>query len=380
MIIAALNESSSKETRVAITPNVVKHYTKLGFTVSCESKAGKASGFSEEEYQKAGATLVSDRKSLLQKVNVLVCVNEPSPEALIGLGQQALLIAPIDDDKDSELLKWCCKEKISVFSMNLIPRISRAQSMDSLSSQANLAGYRAVLEGVYHFNRAIPMMMTAAGMIHPAKVLVLGAGVAGLQAIATAKRLGAIVYAFDVRSAVKEQVESLGAEFIEVGGEQDSETSGGYASETTEEYKRLQAKLIDKYARQSDIVVTTALIPGKKAPLLITKDTVEQMKPGSIIVDLATARGGNCAFSQQDKVIKQGEITLVGYSNLAGFIPATASELYANNLVQLLTHLTTASPPNLSFDSEDEIVKQAMLCHEGIYLPFKKTVKEKQND
>lgn len=256
--------------------------------------------------------------------------------------------------------------------MNLIPRISRAQSMDSLSSQANLAGYRAVLEGVAHFNRAIPMMMTAAGMIHPAKVLILGAGVAGLQAIATAKRLGAVVYAFDVRRAAKEQVESLGAEFIEVSTNEDSETSGGYAREMSDEYKKQQAELIHQYAKQADIVVTTALIPGRPAPVLITKETVNQMKPGSVIVDIATSRGGNCELSQRDEVIHHQGVTLVGYSNLAGFIPATASELYANNVINLLKLLVT-SPDALTFNAEDDIVKQATLTHEGRYLPFQTT-------
>nr|WP_232220476.1 NAD(P) transhydrogenase subunit alpha [Legionella tunisiensis] len=291
-----------------------------------------------------------------------------------GLPAASLLIGPLDNEQEGKLLTWCCQEKVSAFSMNLIPRISRAQSMDSLSSQANLAGYRAVLEGVNHFNRAIPMMMTAAGMIHPAKILILGAGVAGLQAIATAKRLGAVVYAFDVRRAAKEQVESLGAEFIEV-SEEDSETSGGYAGETSEDYKRQQAELIDQYAKQSDIVVSTALIPGRKAPILLTKKTVEEMKPGSVIVDLATARGGNCELSKRDKITKHGEVTLIGYSNVAGLVPATASELYATNLVNLIRLLLSSTPPELTFNREDEIIKQALLCHEGNYLPFH-TVKE----
>lgn len=374
MIIAALNESKN-DTRVAITPNAVKHYLKLGLEVACEADAGKASGFSDADYQQAGATIIADRKELLKKTKILVSVNEPSPKDLQGLPAQSLLIGPLDNEQDGELLTWCCKAKISAFSMNLIPRISRAQSMDSLSSQANLAGYRAVLEGVNHFNRAIPMMMTAAGMIHPAKILILGAGVAGLQAIATAKRLGAVVYAFDVRRAAKEQVESLGAEFIEVSEGEDSETSDGYAGETSEEYKRLQAELIDQYAKQSDIVVSTALIPGRQAPILLTKKTVEGMKPGSIIVDLATARGGNCELSKRDKITKHGEVTLVGYSNVAGLVPATASELYATNLVNLVRLLLPSTPPSLTFNGEDEIIKQALLSHEGDYLPFQ-TVKE----
>ncbi|MBA2651280.1 MAG: Re/Si-specific NAD(P)(+) transhydrogenase subunit alpha [Tatlockia sp.] len=370
MIITALNENNNNETRVAITPNAVKHYLKLGFEIIVENNAGQAAGFSDADYEAVGAKIGSNRNSLLQKTKVLVSVSEPLPTDLQGLKANSLIIAPIDNSPESDLLKWASKEKISVFSMNLIPRISRAQSMDSLSSQANLAGYRAVLEGVSHFNRAIPMMMTAAGMIQPAKILVLGAGVAGLQAIATAKRLGAVVYAFDVRRAAKEQVESLGAEFIEVAEGQDNETSGGYASETSKEYQLLQAKLIDQYAKQADIVVATALIPGRKAPLLLLKETIEQMKPGSIIVDLATARGGNSELSQCDKIVKlKNGVTIIGYSNLAGFVPATASELYANNLVHLL-NLLAANPPELTFNDEDEIIKQAMLCHEGNYLPF----------
>lgn len=378
MIIAALNESSSNETRVAITPNAVKHYLKLGLEVVCEKSAGLASGFNDDSYRAAGATIESNRESLLQRANILLFVNEPNPADLEGLAPHSFIVAPIDNNKGSDLLSWCCKKQISAFSMNLIPRISRAQSMDSLSSQANLAGYRAVLEAVNHFNRAIPMMMTAAGMIHPAKVLILGAGVAGLQAIATAKRLGAVVYAFDVRRAAKEQVESLGAEFIEVGGEENNESSGGYAKETSEDYQRLQTELIDQYAKQSDIIIATALIPGKKAPILLKADTVKQMKPGSVIVDLATSRGGNCELSQQDKVIKEGEITLVGYSNLAGLIPATASELYANNLVHLMNQIIS-NPQELRFNDEDDIIKQAMLCHDGAYLPFQ-VAKETQND
>ena len=325
MMIACLLETGN-ETRVAITPNSVKQYIKIGFEVAIENNAGIASGFANKEYENAGATLIKDKKSLLKQSNILLCINEPNPKDLSGLPKNALVIGHIDNDPQSILIKWCLEQQISLFSMNLIPRISRAQSMDSLSSQANLAGYRAVLEAVNQFNRAIPMMMTAAGMIQPAKILILGAGVAGLQAIATARRLGAIVYAFDVSRAAKEQVESLGAEFIEVLQEQDSETKGGYASETSEEYKKLQAELIDQYAKIADIVISTALIPGRKAPILIYKKTIEQMKPGSVIVDLATVAGGNCEVSVKDKTIKQGEVTIIGLSNLAGLVPATASE------------------------------------------------------
>jgi NAD(P) transhydrogenase subunit alpha len=376
MIIAALSEKGH-ETRVAITPNSAKHYIKSGFEVVLESNAGQSSGFADKDYEQVGVQVSKDRKSILGKTNVLLCINEPSPKDLTGLPAGALIVGHIDNEPQAELITWCLQNNISLLSMNLIPRISRAQSMDSLSSQANLAGYRAVLEATNQFQRAIPMMMTAAGMIQPAKVLILGAGVAGLQAIATAKRLGAVVYAFDVRRAAKEQVESLGAEFVEVSQEQDSETKGGYASETSDEYKKQQAELIDQYAKMADIVISTALIPGRKAPILVQKSTVEGMKPGSIIVDLATARGGNCELSVVDETIKHGNVTIIGTSNMAGLVPATASELYANNLVHLMNLLADKST-EVQFNPEDEIIQQAILCHQGQYLPFQAT-KETQN-
>lgn len=367
MIISALNEGGT-ETRVAMTPAAVKQYIKLGFEVSIEMNAGQKAGFQNKDYELAGAAVFSDRKTLLQESKVLLCVEEPTEVELSGLPTEALIIGQIDSNPHSTLLKWCLKHRISVFSTYCIPRITRAQSMDTLSSQANLAGYRAVLEAVCHFNRAVPMMMTAAGMIHPAKVLILGAGVAGLQAIATAKRLGSVVYAFDVRKAAKEQVESLGAEFIEV-AEADAETASGYAGEISEEYKQLQAELIEKYARIADIIICTALIPGKPAPVLLKASTVEQMKPGSIIVDLACARGGNCELSVADEIIQHGEITLIGTSNMAGLIAATASELYANNLVNLV-RLLVGTSSTLHFDEKDEIIRQSLICHDGQYLPF----------
>lgn len=376
MMITTLLETGN-ETRVAITPHSAKQLIKLGFAVAIEKNAGVAAGFSNKEYEEAGAQIFGSRKTILKETNILLCINEPAPKDVTGLPKNALIIAQLDNDPHSELVKWCLEQQISLFSMNLIPRLSRAQSMDSLSSQANLAGYRAVLEAVTHFHRAVPMMMTAAGMIQPAKALVLGTGVAGLQAIATAKRLGAVVYAFDVRRAAKEQVESLGAEFIEVSQDQDSETKGGYASETSDEYKKLQAELIDQYAKMSDIVISTALIPGRKAPTLIYKKTVDAMKPGSVIIDLATSRGGNCEVSVADKIIKHGAVTIIGQSNMAGMVPTTASELYANNLVHLLNLLAT-KPPAISLNPEDEIIQQAILCHEGKYMPFQ-AAPEKKN-
>ncbi|MGC1182366.1 Re/Si-specific NAD(P)(+) transhydrogenase subunit alpha [Legionella sp.] len=376
MMIVTLLEKKS-ETRVAITPNSAKYYLKSGFEVSIEKNAGLAAGFSDVDFENVGVHIEQDKNKLLKKTNILLCVNEPDPKDLTGLPPNALLIGQIDNEPQGKLIAWSKEKQITLLSMNLIPRISRAQNMDSLSSQANLAGYRAVLEATNQFHRAIPMMMTAAGMIQPAKVLTLGAGVAGLQAIATAKRLGAVVYSFDVRNAAKEQVESLGAEFIEVPKNHDSETEGVYASETSEEYKKLQADLIDRYAKLADIVISTALIPGRKAPILLYKKTIEQMKPGSVVVDLATARGGNCEISVLDKTIKHREITIIGLSNMAGLVPTTASELYANNLHHLI-NLLANTPPEIQFNPDDEIIQQAVLCHQGRYLPFQET-KEKQN-
>ncbi|GGI78569.1 Re/Si-specific NAD(P)(+) transhydrogenase subunit alpha [Legionella impletisoli] len=371
MYISALNEGGT-ETRVAISPTSVKQFLKLGLNVLIETHAGIKAGFSDEDYTLAGAEIMSLRKTLLSHTHILATVGEPLVEEINDLPPESLLIGQIDKNSGSSLIKWCLKHRVSVFSMNLIPRISRAQSMDALSSQANLAGYRAVIEGVAHYQRAIPMMMTAAGMIQPAKVLILGAGVAGLQAIATAKRLGAVVYAFDVRRAAKEQVESLGAEFIEVSEEYDAETASGYATEVSDEYRLKQAELIHDYARLADIIICTALIPNKKAPLLLKADTVELMKAGSVIVDLATSRGGNCELSEQDQIIKHNQVTIIGYSNMAGLIPATASDLYANNIANFLK-LLDLSEDHLSFNDQDEIIQQGMLCHDGQFEPFQYT-------
>lgn len=374
MKISALHELGN-ETRVAISPQAAKNYLKLGFQVALEKDAGLAAGFPNDVYAALGVEIL-DKKSLLNQTNILLCVNEPNLKDIKSLPAQALIITHIDNAPENPVLRYCIDYKLTLVSMNLIPRISRAQNMDSLSSQANLAGYRSVFEAVQVFHRVLPMMMTAAGMIQPSKVLVLGAGVAGLQAIATAKRIGAIVYAFDVRRAAKEQVESLGAEFVEVAQDEDSETKGGYAAESSDEYKRLQAELIDQYAKNSDIVISTALIPGRKAPILLYKKTVEGMKPGSVIVDLATSRGGNCEVSVPDKIIKVSGVTVIGYSNLAGLVPTTASELYANNLSHLI-NLLAPTPPQINFNPQDEIIQQAVLSHQGTYMPFQPIKEER---
>lgn len=368
MMIATFNPGGH-ETRVAITPAAVRQYINLGFEVNFETNAGKLAGFHDQEYLDAGAVIIKERKFLLENADLLLCVEEPLADEIKYLPPESLLIAPVDNHPRSALLAWCLKHRISVFSLNNMPRLSRAQSMDSLSSQANLAGYCSILEGATYFNRALPMMVTAAGMINPAKILVLGAGVAGLQAIATAKRLGAVVYAFDVRAAAKEQVESLGAEFITAGDCANAEMQTDYANEVSDEYRALQSQVIDEHARQANIIICSALIPDKKAPLLLKKQTIEAMKPGSVIVDLAASRGGNCELTECDQVIKHGQITIIGYSNLARKIPATASELYANNFIHLIRFL---ADPNkkLSLNETDEIIQKGMLCHDGQHLPF----------
>lgn len=368
MLISTIKETGL-ETRVSITPASAKQLTKLGFEVSIETGAGLLAGFKDEAYEEVGVKIVSSKKVLLQETQILLCINEPDLGDVQNLPKTTLLIGSIEKNPEKAFFELCLTKHLRVFSMDNIPRISRAQSMDSLSSQANLAGYKAVLEAANHYHRALPMMMTAAGMIHPAKVLILGAGVAGLQAIATAKRLGAIVYAFDVRLAAKEQVESLGAEFIEVPVDEDGQLSSGYATESSEAYKKAQEQLIHQYATLSDIVITTALIPNRKAPILLQKETVESMKPGSVIVDMATSKGGNCALSVCDKTVQVNGITIIGTSNLARLVPTTASELYANNLLSVLKMMTTA-PNSISLNPTDEIIIQSLLCEEGQYLPL----------
>lgn len=367
MNIVILKEQGD-ETRVAVSPAGVGHYRKLGCRVLIEAGAGVLAGFSDQAYEQAGAELMGSRKSLLAEANVILSVNPPPVKSIKGLQAKTLIITQIDDDPQAELIGFCQQQGLSLFSMTQIPRISRAQSLDTLSSQANLAGYKAVLEAVSHYQRVVPMMMTAAGMIHPAKVLILGAGVAGLQAIATAKRLGAVVYAFDVRRAAKEQVESLGAEFVEVSAAEDAENTSGYAQETSAEYQAKQAALIAEYAAKSDMIICTALIPGRPAPVLITKAMVESMKPGSVIVDLATSRGGNCEVSQADRVIDFQGVSLIGYSNMAGRLPTTASELYSTNLLNLMRLLLVED--QLVLNPDDEIIKKALLCQDGIYHPL----------
>ncbi|MBP6986121.1 MAG: Re/Si-specific NAD(P)(+) transhydrogenase subunit alpha [Alphaproteobacteria bacterium] len=365
MHICVLKERRSQETRVAASPETVKKMIAMGHTVSVETMAGSESSFMDQAYADAGATIAKDSVSALNKADIVLKVQRPigdgsDNDEIANLPQGCCLIGILDSLTETAQIDFYKKKKIKAFAMERVPRITRAQSMDVLSSQSNLAGYRAVIEAAAEIPRAFPMMMTAAGTIAPIRVMILGAGVAGLQAIATARRLGAVVSAFDVRKAAKEQVESLGATFIEVENDEDAETQGGYAKETSKEYQKLQADKIHETLKKTDIAITTALIPGKPAPLLITDAMIKDMKAGSVIVDMATASGGNVSASKADKTVTVHDVKIIGHSNLASRIGSDASALYARNILKFL-ELITDEKSQLNINTEDEIVKAALI-------------------
>lgn len=367
MKIAAAKESSSLEARVALTPDTVKKYVAAGITVAIEAGAGLASGISDEAFAAAGATVAATAAEAYAGADIVVCVDTPDDKGIAAIPEGAILIGmmnPLDPKTDFSALN---KRSIHAYAMELLPRISRAQSMDVLSSQSNLAGYRAVIEAVARTTKTVPMMMTAAGTIPPAKALILGAGVAGLQAIATAKRLGAVVSAFDVRAVTKEQVQSLGAKFIEVPASEDAQTSGGYAKEMDEDYKRRQAEALAAVMPVQDIVISTALIPGKPAPELITSAMVESMKAGSVIVDLAAANGGNCKLTKADQAIRTANgVIIIGYTNMPSRAASDASPLYARNLQTfILTLMFDKTNKTLSIQSDDELIKGTLVTKGG---------------
>ncbi len=363
MKIAVLKEHKAHELRVAMSPDAVKKLASSKHTIHIESGAGLGSAISDESFSKAGATIESSR-DFLGSADILLCVNLPDAKTLSALKAGALVIGQLLPHENKQAISDTATKSLSLFTMEWLPRISRAQAMDVLSSQSNLAGYRAVIDAVAAMNKATPMMMTAAGTVPPAKVMVLGAGVAGLQAIATAKRMGAVVCAFDVRPAVKEQVESLGAKFIEVKSEESGEASGGYAKEMSDEYKQKQSALIHETLKSQDIAITTALIPGKPAPVLITEAMVKDMKAGSVIVDLAVASGGNCPLSEADKVVVKHGVTLIGHTNMPSRVATDASPLYARNLLNFLA-LLVDKEGNIAIPLEDEIIKGTLLTHQG---------------
>jgi len=367
MIVAIPKERRAKETRVAATPESVKKLKGLGLEVAVETGAGAAAHFSDADYLATGATIAPDAATALKTADIVLKVRGPSDEEIALLKRGAILVALLSPATEKDAVGKLAQAGIDAFAMEFLPRISRAQAMDVLSSQANLAGYKAVVDAAAEFGRAMPMMMTAAGTIAPARVLVMGAGVAGLQAIATARRLGAIVSATDVRPATKEQVESLGATFVAVMDDEfkQAQTATGYAKEMSKEYQAKQAALIAETIKKQDIVITTALIPGRKAPVLVTEEMVKTMKPGSVIVDMAVEQGGNCPLSEYAKTVEKYGVKIVGPANLPGDLPTDASALFARNLLNFITPMVDKETKALKIDISDEVVKGTLVTQNG---------------
>ncbi len=363
MNVAVLGETLPGEQRVALIPAGVPKLEKLGCEVTVVSGAGLPSHFSNEEYREAGATIAPDVRAALQGASVVLKVQAPTDEEIAALPEDVVLISLLSPLTQPELIGRLGGARITAFALELIPRITRAQSMDVLSSQATVAGYKAVLTGADELAKFLPMFMTAAGTIRPGKVLILGAGVAGLQAIATARRLGAKVEAFDVRPAVKEQIESLGAKFLQTAEEVTAEGEGGYAKELSEEQHQRELELIATHIVDTDLVITTAQIPGRPAPRLITEEMVDSMRPGSVIVDLAAASGGNCAITREGETVERNGVKVMGPANLPAEIPTHASQMFSKNVETLLKELVTEG--ELSLDFEDEIVAGTCVTHGG---------------
>jgi NAD(P) transhydrogenase subunit alpha len=367
MKIAIAAEADTAEPRVAGTPDTVKRMIALGAEVAVEAGAGQRAGIPDADYQAAGATV---GQGVAKDADIVLKVRRPSAQELKSYKKGALVVAIMDPYGNEAALNEMAQAGVVAFAMELMPRITRAQSMDVLSSQANLAGYRAVIDAAEEYGRALPMMMTAAGTVPAAKVFVMGVGVAGLQAIATARRLGAIVTATDVRPATKEQVESLGAKFLAVEDEEfkNAQTAGGYAKEMSKEYQAKQAALTAEHIKKQDIVITTALIPGRPAPKLVTKEMVASMKPGSVLVDLAVERGGNVEGAKPGEVAKVGDVKIVGYLNMPGRLAASASALYAKNLLTFIDTLIDKKEKKLAINWDDEIVKGTALTRDGAVI------------
>jgi len=365
--VAIIKETRDGEPRVAATPETVKKIKALGPDFVVESSAGAASAFTDEDYKAAGAEIVSDAAAALADADIVLKVLRPSADEISKMKAGAVVAAIMTPFTDRATTEAAASANVTAFAMELMPRITRAQVMDVLSSQSNLAGYKAVIDACAEFHRAFPMMMTAAGTIPAARVFVMGAGVAGLQAIATARRLGAIVSATDVRAVAAEQVQSLGASFVMVESEEteEAETASGYAREMSEDYKRKQAELIASHIPKQDVVITTALIPGRPAPVLVTEDHVKSMKPGSIIVDLAVEAGGNCPLSEPGKIVEAHGVKIMGYTNVPGRLAVDASALYARNLFNFISLLIDKESGALAIDWDDEIIKGTCLTRDG---------------
>jgi len=367
MIAIGVPAEAADEPRIGLTPETVKKLVKAGAEITIRSGAGERSHFPDQDYAAAGAKIAKSDAEAVSNADIVLTVRRPDLAITKTMKKGASLIGMLDPFSDADGLDALAKSGVSLFSMELMPRITRAQSMDVLSSQSNLAGYKAVVDAAAAFERALPMMMTAAGTVPAARVFVMGVGVAGLQAIATARRLGAIVSATDVRPAVKEQVASLGAKFIAVDDEEfkQAETAGGYAKEMSDAYKKKQAELIAEHIKGQDIIITTALIPGRRAPKLISKQMIESMKPGSIIVDLAAERGGNTELTQPGGIVEHNGVRILGRLNLPGTVPVNASSLYARNLQAFIELLIDKQTKNLAINWDDELVKGTLIARDG---------------
>ena len=361
MRIGSILENQNIEKRIAVTPDLVKKYTALGLEVCLIENYGNHLGIRDEQFKDLGVKILNDESEILNSSDIIVQLGMLSDDKISNINENQTLIGVLNPYNNKKKLENLAKKNINIFSLELLPRITRAQSMDILSSQANLAGYKAVIESFANFEKAIPMMMTAAGTVPAAKVLVVGAGVAGLQAIATAKRMGAIVFATDVRMASKEQVESLGGKFLTVEGSENLETEGGYAKEASEDFKKKQDDLLYQTLKKIDIVICTALIPGKKAPLIIKDNMFENMQAGSVIYDLAAIQGGNTAFTEVDKIVVKNGIKIMGESNILNKLPVSASSLYAKNVFNFVNNLIDKENKKININLEDEIIEKTLI-------------------
>ena len=361
MNLGSILENQNLEKRIAITPEIAKKYISLGFNLSLIKNYGFHLGFTDEEYKDSGVNISNDEEEIVKNSEVLIQMGLPAQRTLALLNENQTLIGSLNSFSNKLKLDELKSKKINCFSLELLPRITRAQSMDILSSQANLAGYKAVVEAFQVYERAIPMMMTAAGTIPAAKVLVVGAGVAGLQAIATAKRMGAIVFATDVRMASKEQVESLGGKFLTVEGSENLETEGGYAKEASDEFKKKQEELLSDTLKKIDIIICTALIPGREAPKIIKDGMFKNLQKGSVIYDLAAVQGGNTVFTEVDKVVEKDGIKILGDANILNKLPVSASNLYAKNVFNFVSNLYDKENKSLNINLEDEIIEKTLI-------------------
>ncbi|MFL2894808.1 MAG: NAD(P) transhydrogenase subunit alpha [Candidatus Pelagibacter sp.] len=361
MKIVSVLENQNIEKRIAITPEIAKKYISIGFEVFLSANYGCHLGIIDNEYKNIGVKILKDEKEIISEADVIVQLGLLSNDKSSLLKKDQILIGVLNPYENKVELENLVKKKINIFSLELLPRITRAQSMDILSSQANLAGYKAVIESFANFEKAIPMMMTAAGTIPAAKILVIGAGVAGLQAIATAKRMGAIVFGTDVRMASKEQVESLGGKFLTVEGAENLETEGGYAKETSDDFKKKQEDLLSETLKKIDIVICTALIPGKKAPIIIKENMINNMQTGSIIYDLAAVQGGNTAFTEVDKIVEKSGVKIMGERNILNKLPISASSLYAKNVFNFVSNLLDKENNKININLEDEIIEKTLI-------------------